>query len=109
VTLNDPAFVEAAGALGQVMLTAPVSTPRERLAVGVRRVLVREPAGPELDRLSRLYETVLADYRSKPEAAAALLKAANTKPLAERDTPEQAAYAAIANVLLNLDEALTKP
>jgi hypothetical protein len=109
VTLNDPAFVEAAGALGQVMLAAPASTPRERLALGLRRVLTREPAGPELDRLSRLYDTLLAEYRGKPDAATALLKAANVKPLPDRDTAEQAAYTAVANVLLNLDEALTKP
>jgi hypothetical protein len=109
VTLNDPAFVEAAGALGKAMASAAGSGPKERLAVGFRRVLVRAPAAPELARLVRLFETTRAEFRGKPEAGKALLTAANTQPVAELDPADQAAYIVVANVLLNLDETLTKP
>jgi hypothetical protein len=54
VTLNDPAFVEAAGALAKRMLETPDGTLRDRLALGFRRVLVRPATGTELDRLKTL-------------------------------------------------------
>jgi hypothetical protein len=109
VTLNDPAFVEAAGALGKAMLAEKNPAPKARLAAGFRRVLVRAPAEAELVRLVRLYEATLADLRAKPDAAKKLLEAANTPALPDRDPTEQAAYTVVANVLLNLDETLTKP
>ncbi|MFN3649445.1 MAG: DUF1549 domain-containing protein [Armatimonadota bacterium] len=109
VTLNDPAFVEAAGALGRRMVEAPGADVRARLAYGVRWVLVRPAAGTELARLERLHAATLADYREKPEAATALLKAAGQSPKAGQDAADLAAYVVVANVLLNLDEALTKP
>jgi mono/diheme cytochrome c family protein len=109
VTLNDPVFVEAAGALGKTMLAEPNPAPRARVALGFRRVLARTPADAELTRLVRLYEATLADLRTKPDAAKKLLEAAHTPTTPERDATEQAAYTVVANVLLNLDEALTKP
>ena len=109
VTLNDPAFVEAAGALGKTMLADKSPAPRARISVGFRRVLARAPAEAELTRLASLYATTLTDLRAKPDAAKKLLEAANTPVLPDHDPTEQAAYTVIANVLLNLDEALTKP
>lgn len=93
VTLNDPAFVEAAGALSHRMTD---------LAHGFRLVLIRPPREPELARLEQLLETMKAHYRDTPEAARALVEAAG---LQEGD----AALIAVANVLLNLDETLMKP
>ena len=109
VTLNDPVFIEAAGALGKTMLAEKGTTPRKRLSVGFRRVLTRAPAEAELTRLVRLYDATLADLRGKPGAAAKLLGAANSPILPDCDLHEQAAFTVVANVLLNLDEALTKP
>jgi hypothetical protein len=109
VTLNDPAFVEAAGALGKAMLAAPVSDTRGRIVAGVQRVLARAPYEPELKRLLRLHDAALAAFRSRPETAKSLLAAANTAALAGQDAAEQAAYVTVANVLLNLDETLTRP
>ncbi len=109
VTLNDPAFVEAAGALGRVMLEQKATKARERLSAGFYRTLARKPAAPELDRLERLFEATLADFRANPEAAKALLTTANAPTLKADDPITQAAYLVVANVLLNLDEAVTKP
>lgn len=108
VTLNDPAFVEAAGALGRRMLTARGDT-RARLAYAFRCVLVRPPVPEELARLERLYTASLADFMKRPDAALSLLKAANAETIAKRDRPDFAACITVANVLLNLDETLTKP
>jgi hypothetical protein len=109
VTLNDPAFVEAAGALGKAMLAAPGPDARTRITVGFRRVLVRPPTEPEMKRLLRLYAGVLADYHSRPDAAKSLLAAAKSQPMPNADPAGQAAYITLANVLLNLDETLTRP
>jgi hypothetical protein len=110
VTLNDPAFVEAAGALGKLMLTdhAVSSDVRSGIQYGFRRVLTRPGTSAELDRLVRLYGSALADFRRRPDAAIALLKAANTKPIEGRDPADQAAATTVGNVLLNLDETVTR-
>jgi mono/diheme cytochrome c family protein len=109
VTLNDPAFVEAAGALAGAMLTTPASDARGRIIVGFTRVLARQPSEPELNRLLRLYAAAGADFRRRPDAAKSLLTAANVKTLPQVDLTDQAAAIAVANVLLNLDETLTRP
>jgi hypothetical protein len=109
VTLNDPVFVEAAGALGKAMVSQKAAGPKERLAFGFQRVLSRAPAEVEAARLVRLYEATLADFRARPDAAALLLASANTPPDKNYDTQQQAAYTVVANVLLNLDETVTKP
>jgi mono/diheme cytochrome c family protein len=93
VTLNDTAFVEAAGALAQRM---------SDLAHGFRLVLIRPPSEKELARLKELHTTMTEHYQNDPAAAKELLKSAGLKA-------GDAAMVAVANVLLNLDEALTKP
>src|SRR4029079_13160920 len=69
VTLNDPAFVEAAGALGKAMLAEPLPGARERIIYGFRRVRSRTPSETETTRLLRLYDESLAGFRAKPETA----------------------------------------
>lgn len=97
VTLNDAAFIEAAGALALRMEESAKST-RDQIANGFRLVLIRRPDPAELDRLVALYETLedeLADGKS-------LLKSAGL-------TSGDPRLVAVANVLLNLDESLMKP
>jgi len=93
VTLNDTAFVEAAGALAKRMTD---------IEHGFRLVLTRPPTAEEAKRLQTLYETMKADFASKPEEAQALLQSAGLK---EGD----AARVCVASVILNLDETLMKP
>jgi hypothetical protein len=76
--------------------------PRARAAFGVKLVLSREAAPAELDRLLATYEQELKHYLSRPETA--VLVAAG-RP---EDPAELAAWTIVANVLLNLDEAVTK-
>ena len=93
VTLNDPAFVEAAGALSKRM---------KSIEHGFRLVLVRVPTEAELKRLSALYSTLDDDFKNDPQSARDLLESAR---LEDGD----AAMVAVASVLLNLDETLMKP
>ena len=93
VTLNDPAFVEAAGALSERM---------ESLEHGFRLVLARPPTGEEKQRLEKLSQTMATHFKQSPDEARQLLESAGLQN-------GDAAKVAIANVLLNLDETLMKP
>lgn len=101
ITLNDPAFLEAAGALAQHMSQTEGDLEKQ-ITHGFRKVLIRPPAEKEHDRLVKLYYSLKTDYESDPEAAKALLQTAG-------QTTGDAALVAVANVLLNLDETLMKP
>ena len=97
VTLNDDAFFEAAGGLAKIMETHSKVT-RERLAEGFRRTLIREATERELERLLNLYDSLSFDEAEGQRiVSAAGLKECDPKLIT------------LANVLLNLDETLTKP
>ncbi|MBI1375697.1 MAG: DUF1549 domain-containing protein [Phycisphaera sp.] len=108
VTLNDPVYVEAAGALAKRMITEAGPDARDRAARGLRLVTTRVPDLAETDRVVRLFDDARADYRNDADAAAAL---ASQIPggAAKGVTPDEAAaWVAVANVLLNLDEVLMR-
>ncbi len=115
-TLNDPAFVEAAQGLARRVLEKSPADDRARLTQAFRLVLARAPEADEVERLQALLESELARFRAAPAAAEQMLAgAARTDPAkAAAPSPpslDRAAWAAwtvVANVLLNLDEALTK-
>lgn len=90
--LNDQAMMDAARALGKKMAASP-----NGVESGFRRVLARKPNAAEQKRLKALFDTMMAKYQKEPEAA---------KKLA--GDPKAAAWTMVANVLLNMDEAITK-
>jgi hypothetical protein len=107
VTLNDPVYVEAAQALARLMVAAK-GAPEDRVRDGFRRVLARVPNAAEAQLLLTLYREAVARYARTPEQAAALIANAENPPPAAIPPVELAAWTAVANVLLNLDEALMK-
>ncbi len=98
--LNDPAFVECAQALAR-KASKEQGGVRGRVEFLFRTCLSRAPSKAEVARLSKLYEEQLANYRG--EVKAAVLMAGG-----ETDAAELAAWTVVANVLLNLDEMITK-
>jgi hypothetical protein len=103
-TLNDPAFFEAARALAKRMLHEGGSVPDARVAFGFQCVLSRQPAQAEIRRLTALYNQQWQRYRKDTRSAQTLLG----ESVASGDLAERAAWTVVANVLLNLDEFLTK-
>ena len=104
--LNDPASFEAARALAARMIGEPGAgqTTRSRAAFGLKLVLSREALPAEVDRLVTLFEGERAHYQVSAAAAADVVG-----PVADgAATPDRAAWTIVANVLLNLDETLTK-
>ena len=98
VTLNDEAFVEMARTLAGKMQAAG-QTPAGQIAHGLQRALVRPAKPEEVAVLKDLYDARREHYAKHPDEA---------KHLAGGD-PDLAALTAVGNVILNLDEFLTKP
>jgi mono/diheme cytochrome c family protein len=108
VLLNDPAFVEAARVLGQRIMKDGGATTAERIAFGFRLCTGRAPQSSELDVLARIYDAQLAKFKKNPQAAIKLTSVGESPRPADLDAAELAAWTAIGNVLLNLDETITK-
>ncbi len=106
--LNDVAYVEAARALGQLMIEAGGCTPEQRLVYAFRRTLAREPSAAELGVLGRGLDRYLASYRTDRDAARRLIRVGESPPDSRLDPAELAAYTACASVILNLDETITQ-
>ncbi|QDT57180.1 Planctomycete cytochrome C [Caulifigura coniformis] len=107
-TLNDPVFVECAQALARQMAASGPDIDAW-VGTGFRRALLRDPSRDELAALTMLYRDQLETMQRDPAAAKSLA----TEPLGPApegsDLPKLAALTAVANVILNLDEFLTKP
>ena len=106
--LNEITYVEAARALAQRMMTDGGATPADRIAWGFRRVTSRQPGAADLKVLTAGLEKRLAKYRAESDAAKKLVALGESKPDPKLDPSELAAYTLTANVLLNLDEVVTK-
>ena len=105
--MNDEAFFDAARGLAVRMMTRGAADAAERAAYGFRLCAARKPTPAEASRLAALYATTAEAYRKDPAAAAKAVKGAIPPPK-ELDVPELAAWTIVANVLLNLDETVTK-
>jgi hypothetical protein len=106
VTLNEQVSVEAALGLAHLILT-DIGTPEERLARAFVRCTSRVPDAEEIATLVAVYDTARA---ADPADAKLLLE--NHQPvtldLSAHPLPDLAAAAAVARVLLNLDETITR-
>jgi len=108
VTLNDPVYVEAAQGLARRVVEVDGSA-AEKAARAFRLCLTRPASDREVAAVTRLYEDAKADYEGHPDEATKLATDP-LGPLPEGANPaEYAAWTVVANVLLNLDEALAKP
>jgi Protein of unknown function (DUF1553) len=86
VTLNEPVFAECAAALGKRVLKEGGATNAERVKYAFRLTVARPPT----------------------EKEAAVLAELLTKEMGRENATPEAVWAAVARVLLNLDETITK-
>ena len=110
VTLNDAVYVEAAQALARRMVrVSERSDINSRIASGIEMALFRQPGPAEVSALTALYDEQLKYYQQNQAEAEKMA----TKPLGPlpqgMNSAELAAMTNVANVILNLDEFLTKP
>ena len=107
VLMNDPVFVEAARELANRVIREEPSDRQRRLVRAFRHVVGRSPQPAELALLSSTLDRQLALYGKDASAAKALIAVGESKPSPGIDPVELAAFTAVANVLLNLNETLT--
>ncbi|MBI1791731.1 MAG: DUF1553 domain-containing protein [Acidobacteria bacterium] len=98
-TLNDPAFFEAAKALAKRILREEGPETQARAAYGFRLCAARRPKPEETRRIVEAYEREREFFTRHPEDA---------RKMAPDGSAELAAWTLVSNVLLNLDETLTK-
>jgi hypothetical protein len=106
--MNDPIFVEAARQFAERVMREAGPSPDARLPYAFRLATGRIPDERETQILREKFSEMLAAYQ-KDEASARQLVTVGASP---RDpafpVSELAAYTAVANMILNLDEVITK-
>ncbi len=106
-TLNDRSFVECANALARRMMVEAKAEETARVEHGFRLCVCRRPTTEESVALIALYRESLEQYR-KDAVSANKLAFVLGAPKTELDIAELAAWTVVGNVLLNLDETITK-
>lgn len=107
--MNDVTYVEAARSFAERMLTKGGTDAASRAAYGFRVVTSRLPNAVELKILTNGLARHLKTFHASPEEAKALITVGESKPNPDLNVSELAAYTALANTLLNLDETINKP
>jgi hypothetical protein len=104
-TMNDPTFFEAARALAHRIVDDVGPDPAARATYGFRRALTRRPTPQELDRLLAFWRMEVDRFQRDHNSAVEVVKD-DSGPSSQ--SSELAAWTMVANILLNLDETITK-
>ena len=108
VTLNDPTFVESARVFAERILRNDGLSLEDRLTFAFRSTLSRLPNTDELQMLHKIHDEQLTRFQADNAAATALTKRGDEPVVNDSGVATLAAWTTIANVLLNLDETLTR-
>jgi hypothetical protein len=108
VLLNDPSYVEAARVFAERIMREGGAAADAWIAWAMRHVLSRPATAKEIELLSALYRSHLAQYQQSPSDAAELLDVGDRKPAEDLDPAELAAWTSVARALLNLNETITR-
>ncbi len=111
--MNDVTFVEASRVLAERVMSAEemgseTATPSARIARAFQLVTGRIPEADELRVLTAAFESHRQNYASRAEDAKKLACAGESPREESADPASLAAYTTIANLIFNLDEAITK-
>ena len=103
--LNNPTFFEGTQGLARRMLLSNARTPEERIARGFELCLARKPSRPELSRLARLFEEGQRLAAIDRRQVAAIM---GNFEMDARDLEDAAGFVLVAQVIMNLEEFLTR-
>ena len=106
--MNDEQFVEAARRLAERMMTEAGPTDEQRAQFAFRLATARAPNAAEIQVLLDVYHTNLAKYQASQESARKLIAIGESEPDDTLDASQLAAWTMVVNLILNLDETLTK-
>jgi hypothetical protein len=105
--MNDVQQFEAARAFAERLLLR-TSSEAERLTYAFRCVAARAPTREESTLLADALATHRAHFAKNAEAASQVIANGESKPSTTLPVPEFAAWTMVANLLLNLDETITR-
>jgi hypothetical protein len=106
--LNDVTYVEAARALAQLVLSEAGKSVADRLTLAFRRATARRPSAAEVQVLAHGLDRYRRRFAADREAARRFVHHGERPVDDKLDPVELAAYTALAEVILNLDETITK-
>jgi hypothetical protein len=107
VTLNDPQFVEAARALAQRLIQSE-SADANRIELAYQLCTSRSANERELAVVQQLLAEQRKRFAASPESATKLLAVGESQRDELIEPGEHAAWTVIAQLILNLDETLTR-
>ena len=100
-------FAEAARGFATRIMAASTNT-EDRIHWAYRTVLARPADEKESAVVSDFFATQLAKYQKAPEEAAKAIRFGESPPPDGVNEPELAAWTLVANLILNLDEAIVR-
>ncbi len=107
VTLNDPQFVEAARVFAQRLIQAE-SDAAKRIDLGFRLATARLATEREKSVLAGILADQRKRFQANPESATQFLAVGESTRDESIDAIEHAAWMVVAQMILNLDETLTR-
>lgn len=107
VTLNDPAYVEAARVMAQ-RLAGSAGSDATKVGDAFRVLTARFPTAQERGILLARLATLRRQYAAEPDAARLLVATGEAARPESLDPTEHAAWTALCSLLMNLDETLTR-
>lgn len=106
--MNDVQHFEAARALAERVLSEGGRTTEERIAYLYRTVLSRKPDADELRLVAGAFAKQRELFAAEPTAAKKVVQTGESKPKGVAPDVEVASWTMIANLVLNLDEVVTR-
>ena len=103
--LNETAFVESARKLAERVLR---ENPKDSVTHAFRLVTQRDPRPDEKEILTGALKEYLANFKADPASAKDITSIGSSPVPKDLDAIQLAAHTTLANVLLNLDEVITK-
>jgi hypothetical protein len=109
VLLNEMTFVESSRVLAERLMTDPkLMDDGSRLTHAFRLCTARQPSEHELSVLESSLQRLRQEYGSDKDAAIKLLSVGETPRNEKLNPADVAAYAQVCDLILNLDETLTR-
>lgn len=106
--MNDVTYLEASRHFAERLMKTGGTAPEDRIRYAFRLATARTPRSDETAAVLRAFETFRKDFEKDPDGVEKFLAQGESARDLSLPQVELAAYAATANLILNLDEAITK-
>jgi hypothetical protein len=106
--LNDVQHFEASRCLAEQIVKETTESPDRRLDILFERVLARQPDALERESMSKFLEATTNRLAASPEEASKIARAGQRWPDRSLPTLDVAVWTLASNLVLNLDETITR-